>query len=125
MIPPLPGRPEEGLLPWLLVTTVGTREQARELARQVVEQRLAACVQITEIESVYRWQAAVHQEPEFRLTCKTTATSLDALRAALLAQHPYQQPVLESIAIDHADPATLAWLAEAAGGSSDGPTQQA
>ena len=42
-------------LPWLVVTTVGTREDAQRLARAAIEQRLAACAQIEAIDSVYRW----------------------------------------------------------------------
>ena len=55
-----------------VVTTVGSREEAQRLARTLVERRLAACAQISEIESIYRWKDAVQQEPEFRLLLKTT-----------------------------------------------------
>lgn len=53
--------------PWLVVTTVGTVEEARTLACTMVDRRLAACVQITAIESFYRWQGQVENEPGFRL----------------------------------------------------------
>ena len=68
-------------LPWLVVTTVGTADAARALARDMVERRLAACAQITAIESIYRWQGAVEHEPEFRLLLKTRAALVPALQA--------------------------------------------
>ena len=58
---------------WLAMTTVGSAAQARELAQAVVQARLAACAQISAIESVYRWQGEVLQEAEWRVLFKTTA----------------------------------------------------
>jgi periplasmic divalent cation tolerance protein len=91
-------------LPWLVVTTVGTAEAARLLARSMVERRLAACAQITAIESFYRWQGAVEHEPEFRLLLKTREALVPALQAALLAAHPYELPALHAlpVAVAHA-----------------------
>ena len=57
----------------LVLTTVATRADADALARAMVEQRLAACGQISAIDSVYRWQGAVQSEGEFRVLFKTTA----------------------------------------------------
>ena len=67
----------------LVLTSVGTRADADRLARAVVEQRLAACVHIEAIDSVYRWNGAVQQEPEFRLLFKTTPERSAPLQAAL------------------------------------------
>jgi periplasmic divalent cation tolerance protein len=58
--------------PIAVVTTVASREEAHRLARMLVERKLAACAQISEIESVYRWKGEVQQEPEFRILFKTT-----------------------------------------------------
>lgn len=76
------------------LTTVSTRAQAEALARQLVEQGLAACVQLQAIESIYRWQGAVQQEGEWRLLIKSTQARWEALRAAVLQQHPYELPAL-------------------------------
>lgn len=81
----------------LLLTTVGSREQALQLAHAAVEARLAACVQLQAVESVYRWQGAVQQETEWRLLLKTDAQHADALQALLRAQHPYTLPALLSL----------------------------
>lgn len=76
------------------LTTVGTREQAQALAHALVEQGLAACVQLQAIESIYRWQGQVQQEPEWRLLIKSTQARWAELQAAVLAQHPYELPAL-------------------------------
>jgi len=76
------------------LTTVATREQAEALARSLVRQQLAACVQLQKIESVYRWEGEIQQEPEWRLLIKSTAARWPALRAAVLADHPYALPAL-------------------------------
>ena len=83
--------------PWLVITTVATAEQARTLARAMVERRLAACAQITAIESWYRWQGQVHQESEFRLLFKTRAELYAGLEAALRALHPYELPAIHGV----------------------------
>ena len=81
----------------LVLTSVGTRADADRLARAMVEQRLAACVHIEAIDSVYRWQGAVQQEPEFRLLLKTSAQCHAALIDALRAAQPYELPALVTL----------------------------
>jgi periplasmic divalent cation tolerance protein len=83
--------------PWLVVTTVGTADEARALARAMVERRLAACAQITAIDSVYRWQGRVEQESEFRVLFKTRAEGYAELEAAIRAMHPYELPAIHAV----------------------------
>ena len=78
-----------------LTTTVGSLEEARKLASALVEQRLAACVQLEPaLESHYRWEGSVCAEPEVRLTVKTAPERLAAVQAFMAARHPYQLPQL-------------------------------
>ena len=93
-----------------VVTTVATREQAQALARALVELRLAACVQISAIESVYRWEGAVQSEPEFRLLCKTTAACWPAIEAAICARHGYALPQICAFALDPVNASYAAWV---------------
>ena len=90
-----------------VVTTVGTPDDARRLVHAVLEQRLAACVQVEPITSHFRWQGALHEESELRLVCKTLPATVPALLALLRAQHPYQLPqlVVQALAAtqDYAD----------------------
>lgn len=97
-------------LPWLVVTTVGTKDEALRLAHAVVEQRLAACAQIEALTSVYRWQGAIHEDAEFRLLCKTSAERTSALLDTLRALHPYTLPALHAWPVALADPAYTDWV---------------
>ena len=103
--------------PIAVVTSVASRADAERLARLLVERRLAACAQITAIESVYRWQEAVQQEAEFRLLLKTTDERYAEVERALRELHPYELPAIHAFDFAHVDPAYAAWIAENAGGS--------
>ena len=67
----------------LVLTTVGNHEDAITISRALVEERLCACAQIQLIESVYRWNDGVVEEPEYRLLLKTTRNGCEALEARL------------------------------------------
>lgn len=75
-----------------VTTTVATAEQASALATAMVERRLAACAQLTPIDSVYRWQGELQREPEVRVLFKTTVRLQPALMAAIAQCHPYEVP---------------------------------
>ena len=94
----------------LVLTTLATQSDAQALARAMVEQRLAACAQISPIESIYRWQGAVQQEPEWRLLLKTTAARYPALQAALRARHPYELPAIVALPCSHALTEFAEWV---------------
>lgn len=93
-----------------VVTTTGSRADALRLARLAVEGRLAACAQVSPIESVYVWQGAVQHEPEYRLVLKTTAELRAALEAALAQAHPYQVPAILTVPLAHANRAYADWV---------------
>jgi len=94
----------------LVLTTVATRADADRLARSMVGQRLAACAQISAIDSVYRWQGAVQADGECRLLLKTTPARYPALQATLRAEHPYQLPAIVALPCSHALPEFGAWV---------------
>jgi periplasmic divalent cation tolerance protein len=100
------------MTPLLVVTTVGSRADAESLARALVEAGLAACAQITEITSLYRWQGRVQQEPEFRLLFKTVPARYAEVEAAILARHPYTLPAIHAIATTEAHAPYSEWVDE-------------
>lgn len=106
-------------LPWLVITTVGSREEAQELARVLMDLELAACVQIEPIESTYRWRGEVYEDEEYRLLCKTMASLYPQVEAAIREHHPYDLPAIHAIETVAADPVYAAWVAENAGGLRD------
>lgn len=76
-----------------ITTTVGSRADAERLARLLVEQRLAACVQVEEgLVSFYRWDGRLCEDPEVRLTIKTLPALRERLAAAFAEHHPYEVP---------------------------------
>lgn len=91
-------------------TTLGTLEQARTLAHELVERRLAACAQICPIESFYHWGGQLHSEPEFRLLLKTTAARYDELEDAIRSLHPYQLPAIYALAVARGSAAYEQWV---------------
>lgn len=95
-----------------VVTTVGTPEQARELARKMVQERLAACAQISEMESVYEWKGRLEQEREWRIVFKTTANASTALQKALAEAHPYEVPAILTLQVDEANAAYALWVGQ-------------
>ncbi|MGZ5180436.1 MAG: divalent-cation tolerance protein CutA [Ramlibacter sp.] len=99
-----------------LTTTVGSEDDARRLAAALLEQRLAACVQLDRLESHFGWEGALRAEPEIRLTVKTLPARLPALRAFLAEHHPYQLPQL-LWQVMQASPAYAAWVRQEVGGS--------
>ena len=99
--------------PLLMITTLPSRESAQALAREAVQRRLAACVQIQAIDSVYRWQGEVCEEAEWRLLLKTTQARQAALAALIAELHPYDLPALLSLPVQWAEPGFAAWIADA------------
>lgn len=97
----------------IVLTTVENRETALRIGRTLVDQRLAACVNIVDhIQSVYRWQGAVHDESEVLLIIKTVAGQVEALREKLHEVHPYEVPEFVVIAPEALSERYLAWLME-------------
>ena len=101
----------------LVLTTIGSKELAETLARQLVERRVAACVNIVgPISSVYRWKESIEHEDEYLLLIKTTAAHSPRLQAAFQELHPYELPECVELAIEGGSDAYLAWLAREVGG---------
>lgn len=95
----------------IVLTTVGADFDARALSRELVEARVAACVNIIPaVQSIYRWENAVAEDGEQLLLIKTTAARVDELREALFARHPYEVPELVVLRIDQLSERYGAWL---------------
>ncbi len=100
--------------PVIVLTTVGATFDAAGMARQLVDERLAACVNIIpQLRSIYRWQGKVEDDAEQLLLIKTTAERLDALREALFKRHPYEVPEFVVLPIDRIEGPYRDWLVDA------------
>jgi periplasmic divalent cation tolerance protein len=94
-----------------VITTTPTAEDARRIARELVERRLAACVQIVgPIESVYRWQGQVETAQEWQCWIKTRGDLYRRVEQAILELHPYEVPELLTLTSEGSK-AYLDWLA--------------
>ena len=97
----------------VVLTTVGADFDARELARTLVELRLAACVNIVErVQSIYRWEGSVTEDGEQLLIIKTAEERTAALREELFRRHPYSVPEFVVLRIDDVSDSYGAWLLE-------------
>jgi periplasmic divalent cation tolerance protein len=101
----------------LVMTTCGDKVNAEIIATRLVEERLSACVQIFPIESVYRWEGAVHHTSEWMLLCKIKSNDYAIVEAAIRAAHTYSNPEIVEVGIENGAEAYLAWIASATGGA--------
>jgi len=97
-------------------TTVGDLEHAREIARDLVERKLAACAQIEAIESFYVWAGVLQNEPEYRILLKTTESRYAAVEAAIRELHPYELPAIHAIAVEHVYAPYATWVVQGSPG---------
>jgi periplasmic divalent cation tolerance protein len=96
----------------IVLTTLPAEGDAEKLASQLVEERLAACVNILPIRSVYRWKNAVERADERQLVIKTTRAQVIDLETRLRALHPYDIPEFIVLPIDSGSADYLSWLSE-------------
>ena len=95
----------------IVLTTCPDAETAAHIARTLVEERLAACVNILPpMRSVYRWKGRVEEADELLLVIKAAAGPFAALRDRLRALHPYELPEIIAVPIVDGLPEYLAWL---------------
>lgn len=95
----------------LVLTTAPEGETGETIAHTLVDERLAACVNVlAPMTSYYRWQGAVERETERQLLIKTTRSRLIALQARLKQLHPYELPEFIVLAIDDGAAAYLEWV---------------
>ncbi|MFE3829024.1 divalent-cation tolerance protein CutA [Streptomyces sp. NPDC059092] len=106
-LPPSPSSPEY----LTVLTTTDGAGKAEELARGVIEARLAACAQISApVTSVYRWRGTVETAEEWQILFKTTADRYDALEGHLRAAHDYDTPEIIATPVVRGSAEYLAWL---------------
>jgi|SRR5919201_6999566 periplasmic divalent cation tolerance protein len=97
----------------IVLTTAGSKEEARAIANALVERRLAACVNVIgPMESVFRWKAKMDFASEYQLVIKTTEAAFERVRDAIKELHSYELPECIRISINGGNAAYLDWLEE-------------
>jgi periplasmic divalent cation tolerance protein len=100
----------------IILTTTGSKEEARKIAHALVERRLAACVNVVgPIESVYRWQGAVENAQEWLLIIKTAAAQFENVCHAIRELHSYELPECIEIAVEDGSAEYLNWIGQNVG----------
>ena len=95
----------------VVLSTCGSADEAERLARRVIDDRLAACVNVlSPVRSFYRWKGAIEDSAEWLLIIKSTRDKFDALRAALESAHTYEVPEVIAISIVEGSPNYLSWI---------------
>jgi periplasmic divalent cation tolerance protein len=95
----------------LMMTSVGSKEEAEKIAHALVDKRLAACVNIVpQVQSIYRWEGKVEQAQEWLLLIKTYGTALERVRKANQEMNSYELPECISFHIDGGCSNYLKWL---------------
>jgi len=100
--------------------TLGKKEDARQIGKKLVEERLAACVNIIDgMESIYWWQDAIETEHEVILLAKTTSAHMKQLTDRVIELHPYDCPCVLSFNPNNNEGNSdyLKWLIEETGGA--------
>lgn len=96
----------------MVLTTAGSSDEAKKIARALVDRRLASCVNIIpRIESVYRWKEQVESAEEWLLIIKTRTQRFEEVRSAIEELHSYELPECIMLEIAEGDKAYLDWLA--------------
>jgi len=95
----------------VVLVTFPDREQAVACARALVDEELAACVNVVgEVRSIYRWKGAVSDENEILCVIKTTREKFEAVRARVVAMHPYEVPEVIALGVEAGHQPYLDWL---------------
>ena len=97
----------------VVLVTISSADAGVQLGRQLVEERLAACVQVLPGgTTIYRWQGELYVEPQVQLVIKTTGAMWERLRARICELHPDQVPEILALPVTDGLPAYLSWLSE-------------
>jgi len=94
----------------VILTTAADQTQAQELAALLVEQRLAACVQMLPIYSCYRWKGQVMNDEEILLLIKTRADLYEEVEAFIKEHHSYEVPEIIQLPVQQGSKPYLNWI---------------
>ncbi|MDA0323970.1 MAG: divalent-cation tolerance protein CutA [Verrucomicrobia bacterium] len=99
----------------VITTTAPSRESAETLARSLVEQRIAACVQMAPIRSVYRWKGAIETSEETALWIKTRSALQERVIRSISGQHEYEVPEILALPAVGGLEAYVQWIVDETG----------
>ncbi len=96
----------------IVLTTCADAEQSQAVARALVEERLAACVNIIpQVQSVYLWRGSLQSDAEYLLVIKSRADKFAAIETRIKALHSYEVPEIIAVPVTQGSAEYLAWIA--------------
>ena len=98
--------------PVIIVSTFPSKQSVTSIANQIVKKKLAACVNITKISSVYAWKGKIENQSEYLALFKTTKKTKIDLKKELKKLHPYDIPEIAEINVDSINQPYLKWLVD-------------
>jgi periplasmic divalent cation tolerance protein len=98
--------------PVIIVSTFPDKTSITKIANQLVKKKLAACVNIMKISSVYSWKGKIENQPEYLALFKTTKKNQLVLKKELRKLHPYDIPEIAEINVDSINQTYLKWLVD-------------
>jgi periplasmic divalent cation tolerance protein len=96
----------------VVLVTVGSLQEAEAIASALVEAKLAACVSLFPIHSIYRWKGELHKEQEWQLLIKTDNRQFSSLEAKIRELHSYEVPEIIALPILFGSLPYLQWISE-------------
>jgi periplasmic divalent cation tolerance protein len=96
--------------PAIIVSTYPNKRLASKIAKQLVIEKIAACVNISEIQSIYSWEGKIEDTKEFLALFKTSQKNKAKLKVRIKETHPYDVPEIAEISIDSINEPYLKWL---------------
>ncbi|MEN8165452.1 MAG: divalent-cation tolerance protein CutA [Acidobacteriota bacterium] len=95
----------------IILTSVGTEQQAVEISEELIDRRLATCVNIIPcLRSIYRWKGKVCEDTEYLLLVKTPRRNFDGVSEAIRAFHSYELPEIMAVPVEKAEEAFHKWV---------------
>jgi len=98
--------------PIIIVSTYPNKKSITKIANELVQNKIAACVNITKISSIYSWQGKIENASEYLVLFKTTQKNKKSLKEKIKASHPYDIPEIAEINIMSINKSYLKWLVE-------------
>ena len=100
------------MTPVIIVSTFPSKQSVTSIANKLVKKKLAACVNITNISSIYAWKGKIENQSEYLSLFKTSKKNQSKLKKELQKLHPYDIPEIAEINVDSINQSYLKWLVD-------------